>query len=634
MSYLEEYLKLINSNEIKDSINTTVNNIVPEHIEKFSFKEHITGLLLGNVQSGKTGQMFGIIAAAADAGFKLFILLTTDNVYLQEQTYKRAIKDLATIFEICNEMDETRFLETKLRRPTLVILKKNSSILRTWKNNISSSKYCEGSPLFIIDDEGDAASMNTKINQRQLSTIYRHLTEMRKLASSSIYLQVTGTPQSIILQSKKHSDLKPSFAYYFPPGKEYMGGEFFFSDPESYVIRLTGEDELDDLKNEDEYITDGLRTAILSFLVAGAHIMLSGGKVCNFLIHPSVRISEHNAVATKIGEFLNTLLDSEVQENLSSQLKEVWLDLQKTKPDIKPFDEIKNYIQNILTDTITSDTAENKIKFIVMNSKNSQNIKYDEGMNIIVGGNSLGRGVTFEGLQTVYYCRRAKMPQADTYWQHCRMFGYNRDKGLMRLFIPPLLLKLFMDLNKSNQALIEQITKSNLDNINLLSPKNARPTRKNVIHKDTLILMVGGVNYFPSYPSDKYTLELDKILSDYTGENEVKDVPIKFLINLLEKLESEKIEEWNNKSLISCLEAVISSNIKMGKLVVRRDRDIKKGTGTLLSPNDRALGQSINHIPVLTLYRVIGQKEKGWNDNPLWIPNIKFPGNIIFYKSN
>ena len=43
--------------------------------------------MLGNVQSGKTAQMLGIISAMADSGYKIFVLLTTDNVDLHRQTY-------------------------------------------------------------------------------------------------------------------------------------------------------------------------------------------------------------------------------------------------------------------------------------------------------------------------------------------------------------------------------------------------------------------------------------------------------------------------------------------------------------------------------------------------------------------
>ncbi len=67
-------------------------------------------------------------------------------------------------------------------------------------------------------------------------------------------------------------------------------------------------------------------------------------------------------------------------------------------------------------------------------------------------------------------------------------------------------------------------------------------------------------------------------------------------------------------------------------MIVRRNRNISKGTGTLLSPDDRALGDSIKKLPVLILYRVEGEKDKGWDGMPLWIPNIKLPEGKNFFK--
>ena len=69
------------------------------------------------------------------------------------------------------------------------------------------------------------------------------------------------------------------------------------------------------------------------------------------------------------------------------------------------------------------------------------------------------------------------------------------------------------------------------------------------------------------------------------------------------------------------------------KLIIRRDRINSKGTGPLLSPNDRLLGDKHPHDVVLTLYRVNGSVDKGWNGEPLWIPNIKFPEGYCFYDS-
>ena len=42
-----------------------------------------------------------------------------------------------------------------------------------------------------------------------------------------MYLQVTGTPQAVLLQTAA-SGWHPAFTYYFAPGVGYLGGDFFF----------------------------------------------------------------------------------------------------------------------------------------------------------------------------------------------------------------------------------------------------------------------------------------------------------------------------------------------------------------------------------------------------------------------
>ena len=96
---LQNYLNniAVKNPSLATAIKQTTDDIVPEYIANFSFKEHVVSLLVGDVQSGKTSHMFGLMCAAADEGFPIFLLLTTDNVLLQQQTYKRAQRDL-TIF--------------------------------------------------------------------------------------------------------------------------------------------------------------------------------------------------------------------------------------------------------------------------------------------------------------------------------------------------------------------------------------------------------------------------------------------------------------------------------------------------------------------------------------------------------
>lgn len=68
-------------------------------------------------------------------------------------------------------------------------------------------------------------------------------------------------------------------------------------------------------------------------------------------------------------------------------------------------------------------------------------------------------------------------------------------------------------------------------------------------------------------------------------------------------------EDFNVLSYISFLDVFLSANpVAQGYLIVRRNRNIAKGTGAMLSPNDWQLGMSITDYVVLTLYKVTGEK--------------------------
>lgn len=626
MSYLERYLERIRMQgniNLSEAIEKTVNSIVPQYISSFSFTDHVVSLLVGDVQSGKTSHMFGIMCAAADESFLNFVLLTTDNILLQQQTFKRAERDLCD-FCVCDENDYLKFYKNNLRKPAVIVLKKNASILRQWKNNFLSTNFCTGNPLFIVDDEADAASLNTQVNKKRQSTINKHLEEIKKTTSSSIYMEVTGTPQSVLLQTSK-SGWKPYFIYYFKPGEKYLGGNFFFAEEKPNQIILTDNDEAEELLNDDEFPENGLKSALIMHLITAGHIMLAGGTVCNFLIHPSVKTSQHSCFANKIGNYMNEIFHSCDEEETYEAFEIVYKSLKETKTDIYPLNKIYDYIIDQM--------REDKINILMLNSivSYNENTQYDTGINIIVGGNSLGRGVTFPQLQTIYYCRVAKSPQADTMWQHARMFGYDRDSDLMRVFMPPKLFKLFSDINRTNNSIIKQIVSSNNgNNIKIFYPTGLKPTRKNVLDKRAVDIYSGGVNYFPFYPVNKTVAEIDKILEPF--DNNLYTVSLKLIKKLIEHMDSE-VDDWNTKVFIGFINTFLAINpAAQGKLIVRRDRDIGKGTGTLLSPSDRKLGDEYTEEVVLTIYKITGNIEKGWDGEKLWIPNIKLPGNYAYYS--
>lgn len=628
MSHVSKYLEILaeDTPEAVASVRNTINDISKNHLMNFSHMDHEVGLLLGQVQSGKTSQMFGVMSAAADYGFELFLVLTSGMTALQQQTFQRATEGIDT-FNVCNENDEVRFLSKKLRQPTVVVLKKNASVLKKWKNYLASSGYCVGRPIFIIDDEADATSLNTKVNKKELdekSTINQALDDIKHLCTSSFYLQVTATPQPLLLQSLD-SGWKPEFIHYFKPGKNYLGGSFFYSKPTPFTNISTADDELSLLLETDE-TPHGLKLAATSYLITAAHQAGEKRGVCNFLIHPSSKIDDHTVIANKLKKYMKYVVANTDDPVVRQQLEQSYVGLRQSKPDVIDFKDVIGFLN-----------SKPDFKYITMNSGPDSETTPDisTGMNVVVGGNSLGRGVTFKGLQTVYYLRSAKRPQADTFWQHSRMFGYDRDPLLMRVFMPRALYNLFAEINSSNEALYELIEQGNFDNLQLMFPPGVKPTRDSVVDKSKLDVLVGGINYFPPNPDQSNAFDLDPVLEEYDENKRSYSISTKTAINILSNIKDDKINNWSMESYISALRSLSSQKGFEDNvcLIVRRGRNIGNKTGTMLSPDDRRLGSSMEDKSVITLYRNIGDPDKGWDGTPFWMPNVKLPKGKVFYAS-
>lgn len=609
MPYLKTYLNTIaerGNQKLAESILKTAENVGNQYIKQFSFCSHEIGLLFGNVQSGKTGQMFGIICKAADLGFPAFVLLTTDNVVLQQQTLERVKADLEG-FCICGENDSGLFIENRLMQPTIIVLKKNVRILRLWANVFASTGFMKGNPLFIVDDEADAASLNTLVNRGRQSSINRYLDSIKNGSSSSIYLQVTGTPQAVLLQTMQ-SGWHPYFTYYFAPGDSYLGGDFFF--PKS---------EKADCISYLEEIEEPEKHVVLRHLAVSSQILAAGGSVCNCLIHPSVRQAVHSRYERQINEALSWCRDN-INDAFRAELEKEYASLSPQKSEKADFDAIYSTAKDLLQN--------DNVKVLVMNGRNNiTSDEYSSGSNIIIGGNTLGRGVTFPALQTIYYTRTSKKPQADTMWQHSRMFGYDRDPGMMRVYIDEPLYKLFSDINATNNSIISQI-ENGIEHIRVFYPEGLNPTRANVLDNQKVFLLSGGTNYYPFNPENDSIEALDRLLAPFDESEPSYQVNLRLMKEIFSHITSD--EDFNIKSFVSVLDTMLAERpAAQGILIVRRGRDVAKGTGALLSPNDWRLGGSFTDQVVLTMYKVTGRK--GWNGRELWVPNIKLPSNTVYY---
>lgn len=90
--FFENYISKIDNAELVTTITDTARIFVQKIDSNLAIDQQLNALLLGNVQSGKTAQMFGIMSSLADKGFRVFLLLTTDNSDLERQTLKKSTK--------------------------------------------------------------------------------------------------------------------------------------------------------------------------------------------------------------------------------------------------------------------------------------------------------------------------------------------------------------------------------------------------------------------------------------------------------------------------------------------------------------------------------------------------------------
>lgn len=462
-----------------------------------------------------------------------------------------------------------------------------------------------GNPLFIIDDEADAASLNTLVNRDRQSSINKYLVNIRNGASSSLYLQVTGTPQAIFLQTKA-SGWHPYFTYYFHPGDAYLGGDFFFPSEEKPKCVTY----IDTIENP-------IRNVVIRHLAVSAQILCSGGRVSNCLCHPSVRVTAHKRYADEINKELQWCRDS--AREFEEELRRQYDGLSPEKSQKVSFKEVLSKSKELLS---------GGVKVLIMNGKTDvESEEYSSGCCFVIGGNTLGRGVTFPRLQTIYYTRTSKKPQADTMWQHSRMFGYDRDPGMMMVYIDKRLYKLFADINATNNSIIAQVEQG-IENVKVYYPKELNPTRKNVLDNDYITVISGGTNYYPFYPNNDSIENISKLLERFSDSEPYYQVSLRIFKEILHHIVSAP--DFKINAFQSVLDAILAETpAAQGILIVRRGRNVAQGTGALLSPNDWKLGSAFPTRAVLTMYQVTG--EKGWGGMPLWVPNIKLPEGIMYY---
>ena len=195
------------------------------------------------------------------------------------------------------------------------------------------------------------------------------------------------------------------------------------------------------------------------------------------------------------------------------------------------------------------------------------------------------------------------------------------------MFIDANLYNLFANLNATNNSLISQV-EAGVQNIKIYYDPSINPTRANVIDNKHVATISGGTNYFPTDPDNDDIEALDEMLKPFSSDEKYYQVSLKLISGILSHISGG--DGFAMGSFRSCISMLVAENpTAQAALIVRRERNVAKGTGALLSPNDLAVGNAITDKTVLTLYKMTG--EKGWNGRKLWVPNIKLPGNVVYY---
>ena len=305
------------------------------------------GLVVGDVQSGKTANYLGLINMAYDYGYRIVVLLAGTTNSLREQTQRRTDSGVigAKSDSIGNTIeflgvglntnehfavpftnqvnDFKKFVQKNLNvaiadinKPVILVIKKIKSVLESVADRLQSElseKGLDCRSILIIDDEADYASVSTSSNPEKPTTINRCIRNIVNKFPIASYVGYTATPFANIFinpdDDENYLDLFPSdFIAQLHAPSTYFGGRLVFpnKDAHSKYIRLIFESEPNFLPVvHDKYVqypamAESLKEAINSFVICNVIRTLRG----NGLKHRSmmINISRYNDTQALIWE--------------------------------------------------------------------------------------------------------------------------------------------------------------------------------------------------------------------------------------------------------------------------------------------------------------------------------------------
>ena len=414
------------------------------------------GLVMGNVQSGKTRNFAGVIAKAADAGYAIVIVLSGINNNLREQTQSRLTDQLFTNGPSATDWypltgSEHDFEPTAVTLHNLVqhqpllcaVVKKNTDRLGALVKAFKTvpSELLRKKPVLVVDDEADQATPNSLAEKKKLSAINKHLRQLWNCFPTGTYVAYTATPfANVLIDPEDKDDLFPAdFVTTISPGSGYFGAERVFgvyevADGEAGssdgvdMVRTIPDADTATLKppsnaslrvHFDPPLPASLLAALDWYLLATAARRARGDTGhSSMLIHTTHYKDPHFAMKTRVEHELREY--SELGGPLLERLRGRW-DEEKDRAageasaPLPAWDEVLDHLPKVAR----------AVRVIVDNGDSDDRLNYvgkDALCVIAVGGGTLSRGLTLEGLVVSYFTRTSNT--YDTLLQMGRWFGY------------------------------------------------------------------------------------------------------------------------------------------------------------------------------------------------------------------
>lgn len=483
-----------------------------------------TGIVIGYVQSGKTLSFTTLTALARDNNYQIVIVIAGVSTNLVNQSTQRLSNDLRlntrfdrkwSLLQNPSRTQDAEIIETALAqwadptfpkdrcRTLLITVMKNTSHLNNLVG-ILQGQNLQGVPTLIIDDEGDQASLNTRarwaarqgievenLTENQVSTIYRRISALRSVFPHHTFLQYTATPQANLFINIMDR-LSPNFIRLLTPGQEYTGGIEFFRNNPNLIVEIPA-NEISTNNNQLFEIPESLKSALrIYFLGVVAGEINKDQRNRTMLVHPSRLQGDHSDFTNWIRNTCNSwqrLLsgnDDEDRRELLHEFQTSYYQLQQTVPNLQSFADLTG--TNLIH-------AIRYTQIVEVNSRNGETpqIPWNDSYSwILVGGQSMDRGFTVEGLTVTYMPRNIGTGNVDTIQQRARFFGYKRNYlGFCRVFLDQVTIDSYNFIVAHEEDVRNRLLEFDLNNRHLndwdreaVLDQMLNLTRRNVIYDD------------------------------------------------------------------------------------------------------------------------------------------------------